>query len=269
MGGFGQGIEGSNLNHRDVWVAVLPDHRGRGLGRALFASVVAAIGEGDDVVVNGWTSDRVPSGGAFAERVGATPGLRMRTNQLDLATVDRALMRQWAALDPAGYRLEWIIGEVPDRLMDNVIQAAQAMNNMPREDLQMEDWVITPKMIREQERMQRERGSDHWSVLAIDPAGASAGFTDVGFDRRYLHVIQQRGTAVLPAHQGKGIGKWLKGRMVEKILAELPGARFIRTDNAGTNAPMLHINVAMGFRPAWENAIWQMPLATAQAYVRS
>ncbi len=55
--------------------------------------------------------------------------------------------------------------------------------------------------------------------------------------------------------------------MVEKILAELPEARYIRTENAGSNAPMLTINIKMGFRPAWENTIWQIPLADARRYV--
>ena len=74
------------------------------------------------------------------------------------------------------------------------------------------------------------------------------------------------GTAVDPKHQGRDIGKCLKATMVERILAELPKARFIRTENAGTNAPMLGINVKMGFAPAWQETIWQMPLAAARRF---
>jgi GNAT superfamily N-acetyltransferase len=268
-GGFlGRGLSGSNLNHRDVWMHVLAAHRRHGLGRALFTRAVEAIGESDDIVLNAWTSTRVPASGAFAERVGATPGLRMRTSQLDLQTVDRALIREWATLDPQGYRIVWITGRIPDELMENVLDALRAINRMPHEDLQMEDWVFTAELLRDGERQMKARGREHWFILALDEKGASAGFTDVAFDRRSTHVVQQRGTAVVPEHQGKGIGKWMKARMTEKILAEIPGARFIRTDNAGTNAAMLGINIKMGFRPAWENTIWQVPLPAAQKYVR-
>ena len=37
---------------------------------------------------------RVPSGAAFAERIGAKAGLRMRNSQLDLLAIDRALIER-------------------------------------------------------------------------------------------------------------------------------------------------------------------------------
>jgi hypothetical protein len=48
----------------------------------------------------------------------------------------------------------------------------------------------------------------------------------------------------------------------------LPEARYIRTDNAGTNAGMLAIKVAMGFKPVWESVIWQIPLEDARRHLR-
>jgi hypothetical protein len=47
-------------------------------------------------------------------------------------------------------------------------------------------------------------------------------------------------------------------------LRGLPEARYVRTENAGSNDAMLAINVGMGFRPAWEETIWQMPVADAR-----
>lgn len=264
--GLGRNLMGSNLDHRFVDVTVHPDHRGRGLGRALFARALEEIGDGEGILLNAWTTTRVPSGGAFAERVGAKPGLRMRVSQLELATVDRALMHEWASLDPAEYRLQWVTSATPERLMQTAIDARVAINRMPREGLQMEDWTVTAETIREGERTMKVRGVESWSVYAVHSSGSAAGFTDIAFDRKYAPVIHQRGTAVVPEHQGKGIGKWMKARMLEKVLADLPEARLIRTDNAGSNAPMLAINVKMGFRPAWEATVWQLPLADAQRY---
>lgn len=263
---LGRNLTGTNAQHREVSVNVHPEHRRHGLGRALFARAVEAIGEDDGVVINAFTSDRVPAGGAFAARVGAKPGLRMRTSQLELASIDRARMREWATLDPLGYRIVWILDRVPDELMDNVIEALHAINRMPREDLELEDWKFTPEIVRDSERQMTARGQRHWIVLALHESGVSAGFTDIAFDPRTPHVVHQRGTAVAPEHQGKGIGKWMKARMVEKILADLPEARHVRTDNAGTNAAMLGINVGMGYAPAWENVIWQLAIADARRY---
>lgn len=264
-----QNKSGSNEHIREVDLSVHPEHRRRGIGRALFATGVNAIPDAEAKLVEGWTSTRAPDGIAFAERLGAKKGLHMRSSQLDLRAVDRGLMEKWGAIDPAGYRLEWIVGDVPDHLLQNALEAFRAINRMPREDLEMEDWKFTEETVRDWDRTRRERRQEQWLILAIqNGTNASAGFTNVVFDVRYPHVIHQGGTAVDPAHQGKGIGKWMKAEMVLRILHEMPDARFIRTENAGTNAPMLAINHGMGFQLAWENDVWQLPLADAKAYAR-
>ena len=258
-----------NLNIRDVDIEVDPDHRRRGLGTRLLAIAVESCGSTEGLTLQGWTMSRLPSGAAFAERIGAKAGLRMRNSQLDLARIDRALIRTWAAIDPAGYRIEFIDGETPEHMMDNVVTAIRAINTMPREDLKIEDWKITPETVREWERMGRARGQEHRMALAIEEStGASAAFTELFFDPRVPSILHQGGTATIQEHRGKGIGKWIKARMAQRVLDELPDARYIRTDNAGTNAAMLAINVAMGFKPVWESVIWQIPLEEARRYVR-
>lgn len=265
-----QNKSGSNEHIREASLHVLADHRRRGLGSALFADAVASLPDDGSVkLVESWTSTRVPAGAAFAERLGAKPGLHLRVSQVDLRSVDRALMRQWAAVDPKGYRLEWVEDVVPDQLMGAAVEAFSAINRMPREGLEMEDWKFTPEIIRDWERQMRSRGQRSWTLLALEEAtGAGVGYTAVFFDPRVPTVLRQGGTAVDPAHQGRDIGKWLKARVVERILAEMPAARFIRTDNAGTNAPMLTINDRMGFREAWWMDIWQIPLAHAKRHAR-
>ncbi|HJW49301.1 MAG TPA: GNAT family N-acetyltransferase [Candidatus Limnocylindria bacterium] len=258
-----------NLNIRDLQIEVDPEHRRRGLGKRLLAKAVESCGSAEGLILQAWTMSRVPSGAAFAERIGAKPGLRMRESQLDLRSIDRALMRTWAAVEPTGYRIEFIDGDTPDHLMDNVVTAVRAINTMPREDLQVEDWKITPETLREWDRITRARGQEHRTAIVIeDSTGASAGFTELFYDPRVPSVLFQGGTATIPEHRGKGIGKWVKARMVQRVLDELPDARYIRTGNAGTNAAMLAINVAMGFKPAWESVIWQIPLEDARRYVR-
>ncbi len=270
VGGAALGIDrsGSNANVRQVHVQVLPEHRRRGLGRALFATLVDEIGEGEGILLHTWTSTRIPAGPAFAERAGAEAALHMRAFQLDVATVDRALMTEWARRDPAGYRLEWIDGDVPDRLMDNVITAMVTMNTMPREGLRMEDWKATPEIVRDRERQRKASGRAHLMLLAIEEAsGGLASFTEINVDPRVPHVIWQGGTATVPEHRNKGLGKWVKGRMMLRILEELPLVRHIRTNNAGSNAPMLAINERMGFTFVWDNVVYQMTLADARKYL--
>lgn len=269
LAAFVQQKSGKNQHIREVRIGVHPEHRRRGVGRALFAAGLAGIADGDAKLVEWWSSTRVPAAEAVSRRIGAKRGLHMRVSQVELATIDRDLMRRWAAIDPAGYRLEWVIGDVPDHLMAPGIQAFNAINRMPKEDLEVEDFDFSEERIRDWERIRKLRGMESSLVLAIEDAtGAGVGFTDVVFDRRYHYVIHQGGTAVDLAHQGKSIGKWLKARMALRLLEDFPEARVIRTDNAGTNAKMLAINDQMGFKEAWWGDVWQVPLGDAKRYVR-
>ncbi|MEX2045753.1 MAG: GNAT family N-acetyltransferase, partial [Chloroflexota bacterium] len=114
-----------NFHIRSVYLVVHPEHRRRGIASGLLAQGIERIEkEGESrtdkpLLLESWSTDRVPAAAAFAKSIGATAGLRARASQLDLASIDRAKMREWASIDPKDYRLEWIEGDTPDRLMAN------------------------------------------------------------------------------------------------------------------------------------------------------
>jgi GNAT superfamily N-acetyltransferase len=258
--------EKGNQHLRWCEIAVAPAHRRRGIGRALLRRAVGAVADqGDDLVFMGQVTDRIPAAESFARAVGATPGLEMKTNQLDLASVDRAKVSEWAQIAPAGYRLERVDGPVPSSLIRPYIESSSGMNDAPRGDLRMDDWELNEQQIRDREAWQKQAGIERWLILAVHEAtGAGAGFTEVSYDPRVSHLIWQQGTAVIHAHRGHRLGLWMKAAMLKRILDERTRARFIRTGNANTNAQMLAINTQLGFKPAWSSALWQLTLADAR-----
>jgi GNAT superfamily N-acetyltransferase len=255
-----------NAHIRWLEVAVKPEHRRKGLGRALFARVVGSLNEqGDDLALISETNDRVPPGEAFANAIGAKPGLPMKINQLDLRAVDRTGVAEWARATPKGYKLVRIDETVPDEFVNAYIQAAEGINDMPRGDLAFNDWKLTEAQIRQRESFYQQAGLTFWLLLAIDAqTGEGVGLTEVEFNPLDPHAIQQEGTAVVAAHRGHGIGLWLKAVMLERILAERSDSRFIRTGNANVNAQMLAINDKLGFRYAWQSTLWQLPIPDAR-----
>jgi mycothiol synthase len=261
--------EPENAHLRWTELVVSATHRRKGVGRALMRGLVDAVGDqGDDVVLMAQTTDRVPSGSAFAQGVGAEPGLDMKTNQLDLSTVDRAKIEEWAAILPKGYRLERIDNTVPAELIAPYIQASNGMNDAPRGDLKMADWKLTEEQVRERESWFKQTGSEWWLLVAVHEAsGEGAGFTEVTYDPKVLHVIWQQGTAVIDAHRGHRLGMWMKAVMLKRILDERPKALFIRTGNANANAQMLGINTQLGFVQAWSACLWQISINDARKAV--
>ncbi len=258
--------EPENAHARWTEVHVIPEHRRRGIGRALLrAAVEACLGQGDDLVFFGQTVDRLSAGEEFARAVAATPGLEMKLNQLVIADVDRAKVAEWAKLDPKGYRLERADNIVPQKLVQPYLDSANAMNDMPKGELRFADQKFTEEQMRSRESWLKQAGMEWWLIVAIDEAtGEGAGFTEVNYDPRVGHVVQQGGTGVTTAHRGHRLGLWMKAVMLERIIAEHPNAKFIRTGNANVNKNMLEINTLLGFRHAWSNTLWQLPLAEAR-----
>jgi GNAT superfamily N-acetyltransferase len=246
-------------------LSVHPDNRRKGLGTALFAENVAASeGQHPELMFMGMTNDRAAAGGLFLEKIGAQPGLPMKTNSLTIADVDRAKVAEWAKIDPAGYRIERIDNVVPPKLIAPYIQASDGINDMPKGDLKMGDWKLTEEQIHDRESWMKQIGSTWWLLVAVDEKGEGAGFTEITYDPKQPWVIWQGGTAVTRGHRGHRLGLWMKAVMLDRILRELPAAKYIRTGNANTNAQMLGINTDLGFKLAWQSVLWQLPIAEAR-----
>jgi GNAT superfamily N-acetyltransferase len=122
--------------------------------------------------------------------------------------------------------------------------------------------VHTPESVRAELAELAAAQLFRWSLLAVhEPTGECVGFTDVTMTDASPEHAWQGGTAVRPDHRNHGLGRWLKGAMAERLLAERPALRFVDTENAFVNEPMLNINIAMGFELVKTINEWQAPVA--------
>lgn len=204
-------------------------------------------------------------------RLGGEMALSIHVNQLDVHEVNRDLIRQWQERAPeraADFELLLWIGEVPEEHLEAFVRLQEAMNLAPRGSLRVEDFHTTPERVRIHEQAERERGDQRWRYVARQrETGALAGYTEVIWHPNRPHLLQQGDTAVLSSFQNRGLGRWLKAVMLEKILRDRPSVRFIRTGNAFENAPMLKINDELGFKRYQSFYIWQVELAQVEAYL--
>lgn len=257
----------SNLELAYVDLYVHPDARRAGVGTSLTRTVLDAI------EVHGRTRIRTDiyegtPGEAFLRGRGGTIGLTYRKSRMDLGRLDRHLMRSWIARaeqTAAAYSLLWFTRPPEDRI-EQYIAVRRMMNAAPRGELEDGDRDHTPaSIIAEADELEAEH-LVRWSLVARhDATGDFVGFTEVVFAESAPEHAWQGGTAVHPDHRNHGLGSWLKASMVERILDERPQVRFVDTENAYTNEPMLHINAAMGFELMETLNDWQAPVAAVRA----
>lgn len=73
---------------------------------------------------------------------------------------------------------------------------------------------------------------------------------------------------MFPHYRGNGLGRWLKAAMLDKMLNLHPEIKYVRTQNADTNAAMLRINNELGFKPYMSSILWQMEISQVLEYLK-
>jgi GNAT superfamily N-acetyltransferase len=272
---FGEGYvwyTGDNEHLAQFSIEVLPEHRQQGLGRRILSHVVEfAHCHKRRLLVSG-SNDRVPASGAFLARLGARQGLLDRTNQLRLSELDRSLIERWmlqsrSLLDTFDLGL-WNNAYPEDHLVAIAHLIKELANDEPRDDLEMEDFNITPEFLRQLEQNIFAAGTKRWSIYITSRVGNHlVGLTEVFWNPNRPTILEQGFTGVLVAYRKKGLGRWLKAEMMTRILHERPEVEVIRTGNSNSNAPMLKINNSMGFKPFIARAVWQVDVEVVEKYL--
>lgn len=241
-------------------VLVRPAHRRQGIGSRLLAAICdATCGEGRSLLT--WsTFGTVPAGAEFSRRVGARIGRVNRASELVLADVNWPTIEAWASAGRArglGYRLQVIDGVFPEQLRADAATFHHIMQTAPNEDLAGGDVTIDARFVAELDRALVVAGRTRWTLFVRDPGGECVGGTEVTFEPGDPGTAWQQSTGIDPGHRGLGLAKWVKAAMLERMRRQRPEVVRIRTENAGSNAPMLAINGALGFRITAARTEWQ------------
>ncbi|NJK46648.1 MAG: hypothetical protein HC933_22520, partial [Pleurocapsa sp. SU_196_0] len=207
------------------------------------------------------SNDRVAAGAPFLTRHAFTAGLANHVNQLTLEALNLETMRDWvsaARQRATGYELFTLHGAYPEDGLEAITRLMDVMNTAPRGDLDVEDFHLTPELVRQMEAMMTARGGTRTTTFARHvSSGELVGYSELTWNLNRPGIVEQQGTGVHPDHRGHGLGRALKAANALAMLERNPDARFIRTGNADENAPMLKINTDMGFKPYYAATEWQ------------
>ena len=254
-------------------ITVLPEYRQQGLGSQFLGLIADATQKENRRLLMTNTVDRVPGGEAFMKRIGAQNGLEAHTNQLRLMDLDRGLIANWLARGQenlAEFELGFWDGAYPEEKLQEVAELYEVTNQQPFGELEVEDMHMTPEQLRQMEKNLFARGSQRWTFFIMDRAtGKFGGYTETIWNPNRPEVMGQGMTGVFPQYRNKGLGRWLKAVMLDKVLKERPQVKYVRTGNADSNAAMLKINTELGFETYMADTLWQVELQKVLVYLHS
>jgi GNAT superfamily N-acetyltransferase len=256
-----EGIKGRQQDGWLKYLVVRPDHRRRGIGRALLDAIVDRSRGANRKRLTHVLATSHPAAGAFAASAGATAALIDMQNRLPVAGLDPRMLDDWvvrATERATNYSIVTFDGVCPDEWLGAFARVTVVMNDAPHSQ-STPDFDITPQQVRESMEAFARQGNVMWTVCARDDTtGEFVGFTERAFGPHRPWLANQGDTAVHPDHRERGLGRWLKAINALRMLDERPDVTHVDTWNAGVNAAMLSINHAMGFRPVAEWQEWEL-----------
>jgi len=254
-------------------IIVHPDYRRQGHAKQLLGLIAQTAQADQRKILICDTNDRIPAGEAFMNRLGAKHGLEGHVNQLRVDELDRNLIDQWLDLgqkNDTQFELGVWEGVYPDEQLDEIVKLMELTNQQPLGDLSVEEMHIKPEELREMEKMDAARGNQRNTFYVIEKAtGKFAGYTETVWNANRPEILRQDMTGVFPEYRGKGLGRWLKAAMLDRMLRTHPEIKYVRTQNADTNAAMLRINNELGFKPYMSSILWQLEIDQVLTYLNS
>lgn len=250
----------SNKHLCEADIFVRTADRRRGIASSLLPLVVELMDRRGCTTVGFWVEE--DAGHGFMTWVGAESRLHEIESRLTFSDIDWPMVERWVDDGPRrspGTRLEIFDGPVPEEARAAFsIQLSVMLNTIPMEALDHGEIVVTPDTMRDHyERFKLGHEVQH-TVLTREPDGTISGITEVSWAPYRSAFIEQLFTGVRPDARGRGLGKWIKAAMLLHIRDLYPGTLWIGTGNAGSNAPMLKINRALGFKPYRRGTAYQI-----------
>ena len=267
------GTPGYEANKHLFWgdLFVHPDHRRQRIGASWLPTVLELM-DRHGCTVAGFEAEE-DSGHAFLKWVGAEAKLTGAENRLKIADVDWSLMRRWVDEGPKRSpqtRLEVYDGPIPEAMLDDFApQLTNMLKTIPFESLDIGEILVTPEHIRDSDARFALTGVLQHTVLTREPNGVMSSMTDICWDPSRPTIVEQRFTGVRPDARGRGLGKWIKAKMLTHMHELYPMAEWVVTDNAGSNAPMLAINTKIGFKQFRAGSEYQVSRDTLAARGRA
>jgi hypothetical protein len=205
---------------------------------------------------------------SLAEALGGTRLNRIDRYRLLRSRANHALIRQWLIDFPQRFpelELLWF-DTVPERHLDTYVQLCrQFIDEMPKEREDPTPWVVDAEMIRRQEATRKELNGHLYTVALLDEQQRMIGHSNGFISEEQPRDMYQAMTGIERAHRGRGLSRWLKAALFERIGKDFPENKAVITDMRAVNAPIQKVNAQMGYELLSQGHEYALRLADVSA----
>lgn len=229
-------------------VVVHPAARRRGTGREL---VAAAVGRARDQGVSSVGVEVIVGTPAMAfwEALGFRCAYIEMRSVLNLSDVDWEAVGRLATQVPPGYRVEHHRGTLPEHLLESYA-ATKAARRRDEPDLELRPSSYDARRLLASLDTLNRRGMRPYVVLAVhQDSGEVAALTEVVAPAQRPTRADQYDTIVAPGHEGRGLDRVIKTRMLCELRTAEPQVRQVQTWTAPEGDPIALVNAELGYRP--------------------
>jgi hypothetical protein len=153
-----------------------------------------------------------------------------------------------AAALPAGYRVEYHPGGLPQSLLEPY--AAAKASRQEAGEVELRPSSYDAQRLADSLDTLNRRGMKPYLVLAMhEESGEVAALTELVVPTQHPTRADQYDTIVVPEHQGVGLERAIKARMLVEIGDIETQLTEVQTWNVLENNPMADVNAELGFRP--------------------
>lgn len=252
-------------------IQVLKEYRMQGIAvKALKLLIFYAKKENKQIL---YCETTVPSSRKFFDRIGAKIVQVESQNRLIIKEITKETFQNWIIegkeKNPST-QVIFLDGKIPEKYISSYIKSFNdTASDQPKDELEIGDEIYTTEIIRKEEESYKQAGIKVFTVLAIETSGEISGISRVLMLPGREKNLRQSLTGVPRKFRGRKLGKLIKATMLLTLIEKYPFIEVIGTGNADSNAPMLHINEAMGFKKYKEELKAQISLDQLESYIES
>lgn len=235
-------------------ILVKKDYRGLGIGTELLKTLINKMRDLYKTLLQG--GSHTESGLSFCRKYNGTFALREEESRLKVEDIDWKMIEEWrkqGIKQAKGVKIERFTS-IPEKDIEEFCQLyTETLNQVPKGELEWEE-IVTPETRKNQEKRRTKLEATWTTMISKEEDGTISGLTETLYLPDQPTLLIQHLTGVKEEYRRRGLGKWLKAEMLAYAKESFPNIKFVITDFAVINDPMITINRKLGFK---KYKIWE------------